>query len=279
LGADTWAEGDIVCVDSEKCKSYGLGELEENVTLDVFFQRVGEIKIIKSNVETTVKERCVVHLVNIDTYDEDFTPQHVKNNNIYDKLINQMKRGDIVENINTDDYRSENILFFDGKDIIDRGKTIDKYGNIPKQFDMIDEFNPGYWDLNSEDMYNGEEKPFNINNTLVDDDSESTFYWNTGNYAFGYVDLNKLDCEIIKEKIHDVKYIKFTQNDKKNMIIYTDNDVKSIVSGKLAVKNVELYDCSELYKNFKIQMSEDLLKYQEIIRLINREFNYVMVTK
>ena len=272
------AEGDLVMVDNGKCQEYNLGNLDDGTYLDVFFQRVDEIEIFHTTYKKdVVKGRCTVHLVDINIHDEEFSPEHVKNSSIYDKLIEQMKRGDIVENINTDDFRSDNVLFFNGKNIIDRGKTIDKHGNIPEEFDMINEFNPGYWDLNGSDNYNGENKPYNINDELVDENVESTFYWNTDNYAFGYIDLSKIDCKKISKDYLGIKHFLFTHNKNEYMVIYTDDNVKS--NNKIAVKNVERYDCTELYKNFRNQMSENLTKFQDMIRCINNCIDYVLIAK
>ena len=277
LGADTWAEGDLVMVNNQKCKDYGLGDLDDNVYLDVFFQRIGEVEVFKTHSQPDwVKGRCIVHLIDIDTNDEAFTPEHVKKSNLYDNLIKKMRRGDIVENVNTKDYRSKNILFFDGKNIIDRGKTIDKHGNIPEEFDMLSEFNPGYWDLNAENTRHGENKPYNINSTLIKNKiKKSTFCWNS-NSAYGYVDITNYKYH--KALFCDIKYISLELKSKSVALIYANDDAINDPT-KIIVKNVELYDSIELYKEFKRHTTEDIIQFQRVVTKLNKDYNYVLIAK
>lgn len=58
-------------------------------------------------------------------------------------------RGDFI--IDTSDtnygYRSSGMYFFNGKTIIEPCVEYDDYGTVPKEFKLLSEFPPGYWDL------------------------------------------------------------------------------------------------------------------------------------
>jgi len=56
-----------------------------------------------------------------------------------------MKRGDIIEDVNTSGYRSSGVWFFDGEEIIGQNYSVDDYGTPPKSL-AFPEFPVGYWD-------------------------------------------------------------------------------------------------------------------------------------
>lgn len=274
LGADTWAEGDLVLVDNKKCQDYDLGQLDDNVYLDIFFQRIGEVEVFKKNPKPDwIKKRCVVHLVNITK--NEFTPSQIKHTSIYDKLIKQMKRGDIVNNVNgrIKSIKLNRVLFFDGKNIIKPGKNIDTC-NIPEEFDILEEFYPGYWDLNSEDTRNGENQPFNINSLVKN--KKSNFNWNDSNYIYGSVDISKHEHQ--KDDWNGIKYLSFKCRSNDVMLFYSEKDMIEDLT-KIDAKSVEKYDCKELYKEFKRHVLEDMDSFQRLIQKINAEYDYVLVAK
>lgn len=60
-------------------------------------------------------------------------------------------RGDIIVNTSHPEYgyRSAGMYFFDGTGLIPPDDTYDDYGTVPREFKIVEEFPPGYWDLPS----------------------------------------------------------------------------------------------------------------------------------
>jgi hypothetical protein len=107
---------------------------------------------------------------------------------VYPGLVEMMDRGDAVEFIDVSGYRSNGVLFFDGKKLIEQYRYFDDYGSPPIEFGVLTEFPPGYYD-----------KPnMRVNNKYVNQKDKSKFYWhsNDGWMALYYekvgFDLRKL---------------------------------------------------------------------------------------
>jgi hypothetical protein len=67
----------------------------------------------------------------------------------------KLRRGDIIVDKSASGYgyRSCGMYFFNGRLMIDQCREYDDYGTLPREFGIITEFPPGYWDLSDNKMY------------------------------------------------------------------------------------------------------------------------------
>ncbi len=98
----------------------------------------------------------------------------------YPSLVEKAKHGDVIQD-NTAGYRCNGVYFVQTKPefrVINMGTGIDMYGNLPKQFKLITEFEPSFWDMERMNSYNH------------DDQKEGSidFYWHGCDGVWGYLD-------------------------------------------------------------------------------------------
>lgn len=67
---------------------------------------------------------------------------------VYPGIKELAKRGDVFVDIDRAGFQSEHMLFYDGtKDIIYHKSIIEEDGHPPGEYKLINEFPPGYWDV------------------------------------------------------------------------------------------------------------------------------------
>lgn len=85
---------------------------------------------------------------------------------IYNLLVGEfVRRGDVILLEPFLGYRNDGKLLYDGNQIIDLGREMDEYGNIPEDFQVIEEFPPLYW---IDFIEHNEYVPFNFAERLPD---------------------------------------------------------------------------------------------------------------
>lgn len=115
---------------------------------------------------------------------------------VYPGIRKVVKRGDIFEDISIDEnYRGRAQFFFDGKKTIPPSTEADYHAGPPKEFEIITEFLPGYWDRDRV-----------IIDGTFEDSSKSNFNWYNDS-PYTYMDFQKLG--IPKEVDEEVDYFTF----------------------------------------------------------------------
>lgn len=88
-----------------------------------------------------------------------------------------LRRGDILENVQTSGYRSTGWYMFDGEQVRELAGDLDEYGGISKDYLVYSEFNPYYWQRDQ----------MNENNILVPGE-KARGYWHGDTHPCYYID-------------------------------------------------------------------------------------------
>jgi hypothetical protein len=146
-------------------------------------------------------------------YDGNFILEDIED--IYPGLTDQLKRGDIIENVDQSGYRSEGVYMIDligGKFImVSQNFDVDEYGTPNKNFIGLEEFPLNFWDDN------------NINiNKIFEPTHEKNFTWHQ--HVNGPVFYKPTNLPFIKIPNTEFSYQISRVNDIKKLIIRYDEE-------------------------------------------------------
>lgn len=110
--------------------------------LNIIHKKISKCKSNKyddGNYVTFDHDSDIEYFIHDDAKYHDYILEHIKSRNYMD-----LKRGDIVAHEFLG-YRNSGRLIYTGEKIIDLSDEHDDYGNVPKEFKAITEFEPNYW--------------------------------------------------------------------------------------------------------------------------------------
>jgi hypothetical protein len=137
--------------------------------------------------------KAIVHLVSLDKDDFEL-PTLEELEMHYPGISEHLKRGDIIENVKVSGYRSCGVSFYDGFQIIGQNmQGPDDYGTPPKEFHLITEFPPEYWD-----------GKLPVNDAFVK--AESKFYWHCDDGTFSPLGSEVVDIIQRKGKVKPIVF-------------------------------------------------------------------------
>ena len=167
--------------------------------------------------------KATVHLVamgNLSENDKQLTKSRLDKK--YPGVTSHFSRGDIIENVNESGYRSQGVWMWDGKNIIEQNTDWDDYGSPSKEFKIITEFPPGYWDR----VY-GEENGLTVKKWCRID-AESQFYWHS-DYPPCALDAWELGLDKMPVIAKDDYYITFMHNGVEYKLNLDKPDIKKYI--------------------------------------------------
>lgn len=133
----------------------------------------------------------------------------------YPGIKDDLKRGDIIEDIDESGYRSDGVYMYDGSEVISQNYDYDSYGSPSTEFKAITEFPPDYWTKH----LNGDHK-LNINKKWVGKVYDSQFYWH---YEDPPVTLDLSKFEVVK--VSNDYWILLDSDRKEYHIVYIDPSI------------------------------------------------------
>ncbi len=177
-------------------------------------------------------------------YNSDQVPLKDQLNNAYPGFTAKLKRGDILENVEYSGYRSDGIYMWNGNDIIRQNTEYDDYGSPAKEFKVITQFPPNYW-----------ERPYstkNVDNSYVPDVSQSKFYWHSYNPPL-IIDLTEF--EIIKTS--QKYWILFDKMDERHYhVLWLDGFVDNLDN---KISNRDFYVWNFDYRGFPSDVNKEVV--------------------
>lgn len=241
-------------------------------------------------------ECCVIHLIDFDveTIDVEYIEASNVENYITDQipdLWNDMKEGDLIENITESGYRSTGIYCVDkctdqteGEKIIKNGLCIvsqecsyDDYGTVPLNFYAITRFPLGYHELAFHDKSN-----IVVNNTYVPEFDKPEAYWHRDPY-YAPLDIKKLKLDsLTDDNIFEHKFNfsdKYNENKKFYYVIITVKK-QNYMLGTFGFEEqdlINMFDRKKENRYYMINYGESAIN--DIVYINNDKYNEILEGK
>lgn len=172
-------------------------------------------------------KRATIHLVDINGYKGEINIRFLEA--IHPGIIEELKRGDIIEDISNSGHYCKGIYMFDGYEVVDLYTEYDEVGSPPPIFGCITEFPLDYWSwVDIEDP----DRELSTNKKYVGNIYTSKFYWHSNEpslqlYGEPFDLLNKIKNNmsynnIIKFEYDGIEYQLIVDNKEEAILDLTD---------------------------------------------------------
>ena len=190
---------------------------------------------------------ATVHLFrgsDLKNYNTDQVPTKEQIDNSYQGFTTKLRRGDILENVDDSGYRSEGVYMWNGTDIIRQNTEYDDYGSPAKEFKVITQFPPNYWERPYSSRY--------VDNSYVPDVRDSKFYWHSYNPPL-IIDLTEFKVIKASQKY----WILFDKMDQRHYhVLWLDGVVDNFVDDTI---NKNFYVWNVDYRGFPSDVTKDIV--------------------